>query len=151
MFLLNHFNELTPMLNRKYVNELLKSNDRSQKYGLLLNTGQIKSIIEVRNSALQNYGRVELGFNTTRNLIESFCDSAFINSENYVPALNELQELFYYMKNETEDMLPDDELTSLIKDYFENVCGGSIELLKSSLETFAEDFKKRGDQNENRK
>ena len=39
-------------------------------------------------------------------------------------------EIFYYFKNETLDLIGDDELIELMRDYYENRCKGSLELLK---------------------
>ena len=47
------------------------------------------------------------------------------------------------MKNETEDKIGDDALIRVIKDCFENSCGGSIEVLKGKLQIFADDFRKK--------
>lgn len=136
-------NSIHPLLRETYIGELLKSNERTKEYGLVLTAEEVQHIIEVRNHVLNSYGRVELGLEVTKELIDNFCTSAFVNRENYVPTLNELHETFYYLKNETEDRIADDKLIRMMKDYFENSCGGSIDLLKSTLEVFAEDFRRK--------
>lgn len=95
----------------------------------------------VRNQALLSYGRVELGMEVTKKLVEVFCTSSYIHNENYASTLNELYEIFYYLKNETEDKFGDFKLIHIMKDYFDNNCGGSLELLKSKLEEFAANFR----------
>jgi len=136
-------NSVNPLLKETYMDELLKSNERTKEYGLVLTAEEAKKIIEARNNILHSYGRVELGNEVTKELIEKFYTSAFINDENYVSMLNEFHEIFYYLKNETEDKIADDKLIGIMKDYFENSCGGSVELLKSTLEVFAEDFRRK--------
>jgi len=130
------------MLEKRYIGELLEINKRTKEYGLVLTAEDAKGLIEVRNAALRNFGRVELGIDVTKRLIETFSTSSFINEENYVSTLNELQEIFYYLKNETEDRIADDKLIAIIKDHLENNCKGSVELLKSALEAYARDFRR---------
>ncbi|MDP4180525.1 MAG: DUF6323 family protein [Bacillota bacterium] len=143
MFLPMVLNSLNPLLKETFVNELLKCNERTKDYGLVLTPEGAESIIEARNNILNSLGRVDMGIEVALGLIENFYTSTFINEENYVSVLNEFQEIFYYMKNETEDMISDDKLICIIKDYYENLCGGSLELLKSCLEEFIHDFRRK--------
>ncbi len=135
-------NSVTPMLMEKYTRELLELNHKTKGYGLVLTLEDAKCLIEVRNKALCNFGRIELGIEVTKGLIDVFSRSSYINEENYIATLNELQEIFYYLKNETEDKIGDSMLIVVMKDYFENICGGSLELLKSVLENYARDFRR---------
>lgn len=125
----------------KYTVELLETNHKASKYGLILTPEEIKNMRVVRNQALHNYGRVELGIEVSKALAEVFCTSPYINDKNYASTLNELHEIFYYLKNETEDKISDFELIEIMKDCFDNACRGSLELLKSKLEEFAERFR----------
>lgn len=124
------------------MNELLEMNQKTQAFGLTLTPAQIQQMITARNKVLRDYGRVELGFEVTKQLMELFCASPYINKENYATALHELHEIFYYLRNETEDKIGDAKLIDLMKDYFDNECAGSLELLKSTLEEFAEQFRR---------
>ena len=142
MNLANIFSLEETRLSEFYINELLKTNDEIKKYGLVITLDEVKQIINVRNKVLKDYGRIELSFETTKKLINVFSSSAFINDENYVRILNDMQETFYYLKNETEDRLGDEKLIELMKDLFENSCEGSVELLNSYLEDFSRSFRK---------
>lgn len=62
-------------------------------------------------------------------LAEAFCDSAYVDGQNYADTLCALTELFYYLKNDTLDSLPDDELIAVMKQCFDGDCEGSLELL----------------------
>lgn len=129
------------------INEMLLTNEESQKYGLVLTAEEVKEIIEVRNQVLKSYGRIELDIGVTRKLIHNFCTSAFITQEDYETTINDLQEVFYYLKNETEDSIGDDELIYIIKDFFNNSCGGSMELLMGrELEIFARNCRRKNQQ-----
>ncbi len=108
---------------------LLESNTGSQKYGLSLKPEGALTLITERNRVLKNVGRIELEANSTLKIIQQFCDSSYIQQDDYVAILVELQEIFKEKKNETEDSIADDELLVLLKDYY-NKCDGDLELLK---------------------
>ena len=48
---------------------------------------------------------------------------------NYAETLHELTEIFYFYKNETLDLMSDDELIKFMKNSFDGKCQGSLELL----------------------
>lgn len=100
-----------------------------------------KEIIKVRGWALQSYGRIEIDMGVAKKLIEKFSSSPFIEQEDYVVTLNNLQELFYYMKNETEDRLGDDMVIDIIYEFYNNECGGDIEFLWEEIQVFSEKFR----------
>lgn len=136
------FNFNQSILTEVYANELLQLNEETKKYGLELTLEDVKQVMNARNKVLKGYGRVELSFDVTKILIETFSASAFVNEKNYVSILNDLQELFYYMKNETEDKLSDEKIIKLMKEKFEDSCEGSIDLLNSCLEEYSRSFRK---------
>jgi len=111
--------------------EVLNTNLESQKYGLILNAVEAQELIETRNRVIRSHGRVELSIGVVNSIVSTFCSSSYINQDDYAATLNELLDIFYYMKNETEDTIGDDELLGIMKDYFNNSCRGSLELLKN--------------------
>ena len=120
------------------VNEIIRLNEETVKYGLTLSKHEIMQIIDVRNDLLRGYGRIELGTEVINKLIKSFYNSSYIQQDMYMSTLMELQEVFYYMKNETEDNLSDDEIIEILREFFEDYCKGSIELLQGrEIENFA--------------
>lgn len=120
------------------IQEIVALNEKTRVYGLALSSHEVMQLIEVRNQLLKGHGRIEMGTETMKKLIDSFYMSPFIQQDDYMLTLMELQEVFYYMKNETEDQISDDELIEIIKDFFENCCRGSVELLQGrEIETFA--------------
>ncbi|WP_054742806.1 DUF6323 family protein [Cellulosilyticum ruminicola] len=115
--------------------ELMACNDYTKKYGLLLTEEETMQILERRKTSLQSYGRIEIGGGMLDKLIKEFCDSPYLNSQNYASTIAELTELFYYFKNEALDKLSDEELLKIMHMYFDGPCGGSLELLgQSALE-----------------
>lgn len=121
--------------NESENNQIEKCNEFSSKFGLVLTNVQIQTLSEERYNTLKRYGRVELGKGILDKLIYEFCDSPFIWQENYMDTLSELQDIFYYFKNESLDEFTDDELIRYMKKSFDNQCQGSIEYLReTSLE-----------------
>ena len=122
------------------INEILELNDTTNKFGLLLNATEITQILEERNKDLKYIGRIDFSIEVTKNLVANFCNSSFITQETYVETLQGLHTVFYHLKNETMDKIGDTILINLIKDYFENSCGGSVEVLKGKLNEFFQIF-----------
>jgi len=117
------------------IEELEECNALSAKFGLCLSDRQIAELAESRFSALKETGRVEFGRGILKMLVEEFCDSPFITRDNYAETVAELQDSFYYFKNESMDRIPDCELVSMMRKYFDGVCKGSLEYLNgTSLE-----------------
>lgn len=111
------------------VAQIMQSNEKSGRYGLVLTHADAIELVETRNDALRASGRIEIGSATIGKIIDTFCDSSYILQQDYADSLHLLLEAFYYMKNETLDLISDDELIELMKNYFENRCKGSLELL----------------------
>ncbi len=65
-------------------------------------------------------------------LIQEFSSSPYISSDNYLETLHDLIEVFYYFKNETLDLISDDNLVRFMKKCFDGRCGGSLEMLRST-------------------
>jgi len=115
--------------------ELRDSNEFSIKYGLMLSENQIQNLVQRRFETLRDTGRIEFGEGVLKKLIYAFSDSPYIHQLNYEEILLELQDAFYYFKNETDDRLSDDELIEYMKETFEGKAQGSIEYLTgTSLE-----------------
>lgn len=142
------FNSMGSAMKELQAYEILMTNEVTGKYGLKLTAEDAMEVIEVRNQLLLSYGRVELDMEATKKLIYRFSASPFINQEDYVPALKDLQEVFYYIKNETNDDIGDDNLLEIIEELLNNSCEGSIELLQGKeLEAFVRDYRMKCQQN----
>lgn len=105
----------------------------TQEYGLVLSDTQIKSLIEKRKEALKNTGRVELRGGILDKLIKAFCDSPYIDQENYASTLYELVDIFYEYKNESMDLVTDEELIKFMKKSFNGICKGSTNYLAGTV------------------
>lgn len=142
MYLDRIFQSLNLGMQDQLVTELLELNESTQSYGLSLTRLEIQQMLEERSRILRSYGRVELSMDVTKTLIESFAASPFIRQESYADTLNELHEIFYYLKNETEDRMGDRKLLDWMKTVFGEGCEGSLELLKGRLEEDAREFRR---------
>ena len=109
--------------------EIEKCNEFTAKYQLVLTHSQAIELIETRTYALKVNGRIEFGGGVIDKIIKEFCDSPYISMYNYMETLHELIELFYYYKNETLDLISDEDLIEFMKKAFDGICQGSLELL----------------------
>ncbi len=115
--------------------ELRASNELTARYGLTLSEEQIQRFVQHRFEALRDTDRIEFGEGVLKKLIYAFCDSPYLTQENYEETLLELQDIFYYFKNESFDRISDDELIEFIKTVFDGRAQGSLDYLSgTSLE-----------------
>jgi hypothetical protein len=117
------------LIQKQAVGEVLKCNEYSERFGLVLTQAQAIELVETRSTSLRDNGRIEFGGGVIDKIIKEFCDSPYIYMQNYAQTLHELIETFYYFKNETLDLISDDDLIKFMKSAFDGVCQGSIDLL----------------------
>lgn len=98
-------------------------------YGLTLSEADITELVELRGEALRNTGRVEFGGGVLPKLIRAFCKSPYIDSYNYATTLGDLQDAFYYFKNESHDLFSDDDLIEFMEKVFNGQAHGSTDVL----------------------
>lgn len=109
--------------------EIRRCNDLNQLYGLTLTESDITELVELRGQALRNTGRVEFGGGILPKLIRAFCKSPYVDPFNYAAVLGDLQDAFYYFKNESDDRFSDDDLIEFMEKVFNGKAEGSTELL----------------------
>ena len=116
-------------VEKQAVQEVMKCNNLTKRFGLQLNETQALMLVETRTYALQENGRIEFGGGVIDQIINEFCDSPYLSMDNYEETLHELLEIFYQYKNETMDLINDEELIQFMKESFDGCCQGSLELL----------------------
>ena len=115
--------------------EIRCCNELNQLHGLILTEADITELVELRGRALQATSRVEFGGGILPKLIQTFCKSPYVDSYNYAATLGDLQDAFYYFKNESDDRFSDDDLIEFMEKVFNGQAHGSTEVLSTiSLE-----------------
>lgn len=135
--------QISKSKNRSHtISQLLAFNEKTEVYGIRLTSADAKALISSQENALAQNGRLDFGAGIIMKIVFAFCDSPYLSQENYAETLHDLIEIFYHFKNETLDALDDDTLIELMKEYFDEVCEGSLELLEmKDLETMAQNLR----------
>lgn len=119
--------------------KVIETNQTTEQFGLALTERDAEMILEERKNALREQKRVEFGESIVPKIIYEFCDSDYIDQNNYVDTIIRLQEIFYLYKNEMRDEITDDELLHLMKEQFEILCFGDLDYLEGTcLAAFAQ-------------
>ena len=127
------FFELIALGKRKQeLAELMECNEESAQFGLTLTRKEAGELVTCRNESLRRWGRVEFGKGILDKLVQVFCDSPYLNQDNYLEVLKQLQEMFYEFKNETQDQMTDNELLNFMREQLDEVCYGDLEYLEST-------------------
>lgn len=121
-------------------NEILKINEESSAYGLILTPEDVEEIIKSRGHSLKTYGRIDLNMDVTKKLINKIYTSQYTDKDDYVEIINDLQDIFYYLKNETLDEISDYEIIDIIVEFYEKT-SGRIDNVQNLSEKFALDYK----------
>ncbi len=130
------------LFNQQITTEIRKCNDFTSMFGLQLAETEIHQLVENRKEVLESCGRIEFGQSVIQKIIIEFSDSPYFNQDGYLEALMQLQEIFYYFKNDSLEDISDDELIHLMKTYFDDVCQGSFEFLSTTmLENYCRDIR----------
>ena len=129
----NSYLEIVNKRKQIEIANIKKCNEYTNKYGLTLSDNQISNLLEIRRETLKETGRIEFREGIIDKLIKEFCDSPYINQENYAKILYELIEMFYEYKNETMDLITDDELIEFMKKSFDGIAQGDLEYLSGTV------------------
>ena len=117
------------LTERQTTDKILACNEELRKHGLVLTEQQALELTQTRTNALKESKRIELNGGIVDKLILAFCDSPYIEKDTYTDVLQELICLFYDLKNNTWDTVPDDDIIQFLKSAFNTRCHGSLELL----------------------
>ncbi len=123
-------NWMVLLQEKNQVTGMLATNQTTTRYGLMLSEEEAGLILAEKNRTLKEQKRVEFGEGITPKIIYAFCDSDFIDQNNYVETLIRLQEIFYLYKNEMLDEISDEELLHFMREQFDGVCFGDLDYLE---------------------
>lgn len=107
----------------------LKCHELAERYGRQLTRQQFEALGKARQQALEATGRLDFGGGVLDQLVYAFCDSPFVDDEDFAALLMEMQELFYTFRNETLDVLTDEELISVMERLFNGEAQGALDYL----------------------
>ena len=110
---------------------LLATNEKSAHYGLLLTEQEAAQLVQANREALRAQERIEFGKSILVKLAEVFMHSAYLSQSDYASTLMALLDIFYEAKEESLDILTDDEVIEQMYSFFEQESGGNLEVLQT--------------------
>lgn len=124
------------LAREQFMQELRAVNEISARYGLRLSEAGMRTLVQARNSALIDHGRVELGISAVRAIADGFCDSPYLLQEDYENTLLELVDAFYYFKNACAEQLTDEELILAMRQRYDAYDGSVEAVIGTTLEAY---------------
>lgn len=115
----------------KLKNDILSTNEKALEYGLTLSEQDAEMLAQASREAVEAQDRVEFGKSVSVKIIEKFMQSSYISQNGYAETLAELIDIFYEVKEESLDILTDDEVINIMYAFFEQESGGDIDVLRS--------------------
>lgn len=128
--------ELTPELSLKQLNlskqkaDILSLNEKSIEYALFLTEKDAEMLVQAGKDNISMQDRIEFGKSATTKIIKKFMKSTYISQSDYADTLAGLIYIFYEAKEESLDVLTDDEVIDIMYNFYENESGGSLEVLQ---------------------
>lgn len=124
---------------KNQLQKVMETNKKTEQYGLVLTQEDAELLVNARAEELKRQKRVEFGEGILPKIIFAFCDCSYISQDNYVETLCRLQEIFFLFKNESMDLLNDDELLNFMREQYEQTCFGDLDYLESAcLQNFSQ-------------
>ena len=132
-------NWISLLQNQNQLSKVIETNQYTEQFGLTLSQQDAQLILDNRKDELKVQRRVEFGEGIAPKIIREFCDSDYIDQNNYVNTIIRLQEIFYLYKNEMNDEITDDELLHIMREQYDKLCFGDLEYLETTcLANFAQ-------------
>lgn len=123
---------LSQVHNKYIASELIQLNDITREHGIVLSKKDCAEIAECRAELLKDTERIEVGAGAITKIIETFCESGYINQQNFKDTVEGLLECFYTIKTETDDKVSDEDTLKFLKYLFEVEAGGDVAKLYDS-------------------
>ena len=129
--------------DKKFIGNLVDLNAKANNYGLTITENTAREIALRRKNALTENERFEIKSDAITRLTSAFLETRYINQEDFAYTIGEIISIFYYLKNETENTISDDDLISeMYKTFTNNPCYGSIEQMQSKgIEKILREYK----------
>lgn len=117
------------MMIQKEVTGILKCNDVSSRYGIILKESDARELVAVRQEIVNEVGLIEFKSIIVEAIVLAFCDSQFITKYDYLDMLSQLVEIFYYYRTEVDELMSDEDIIKYMRLAFEGTCQGSLDWL----------------------
>lgn len=111
--------------------KILDTNSKSAEYGLTLSRQDAEMILKADLNALSEQDRINFGESIVPIIIEKFMHSSYIAPSEYAETIAGLIDIFYEVKEESYDLLTDEEIIDVMYSFFEKESGGSLEVLQN--------------------
>lgn len=89
---------------------LLDTNQTARQYGLQLSEQQAGELVHAESVLCRDGERIRLGGSATVLLAEAFCRSSYLSQQEYASTLLQLLDIFYTAKEESLELIGDEEL-----------------------------------------
>ncbi|MEG0374948.1 MAG: DUF6323 family protein [Raoultibacter sp.] len=139
----------TTMNRKTALHELAIVNTKTECYGLALTEEQVGALAERRVDALKTMGRVEFGRGVLHDIVLAFASSPYLTQDSYSETLGDLQDVFYRLKETSEEQIADDDLIDAMRRVFDDEANGSVEYLGEMTATRLLAEARRGGQDAN--
>lgn len=106
------------LVNLSLKNKILALNEKSSEYGLTLTEQDAFMLVQTGKEVIKTQERIEFGKSITIRLIEKFMQSTYISQNDYADTIAALLEVFYEVKEESLDILTDDEVIDIMYGFF---------------------------------
>lgn len=105
---------------------LVRADACARQYGLALTAADVQTLADKRTRALTETQRIEFFESAVPRIVEAFCDSPYLQQEEYVDTLCTLIDAFYAFKNEFGGWITDAELIAFMREQYD-ASGGSAD------------------------
>ena len=130
---------------QKRCDSIMAMADIAAENGLKITVKDAEFIAEAEENAVAEQQRVEIGTGAAALITEKFIISAYVTQESFAETIAALVDIFYEAKEESFDMLSDDEIADIMFYFFERVSEGSTELLQGrDMEEFCRSIRNGG-------
>ena len=120
-------------VSKNQIAEILDTNELTAQFGLTLSNVEAQMIVSSKKTILKQQRRVELGKSVTGAIIREFCDSQYMEQDDFAENIIRLQEIFFEFKNEMLDQISDDELLHFMREQFDGPCAGDLDYLEETV------------------
>lgn len=116
-----------------FESNLVLLNEITEKKDVRLTLKQAEELVLHQNRVLVDCGRIQFYDLILEKILLNFYDSVFIDKYNYFDTLCLMVESFYNIKNETENLIGDDELISFMRKVFDEKANGSVSYMEDII------------------